>query len=631
MNKYRLGIGLLFLWCMLIPLATAHADSPSLQTIQLYLEGKNIKPDVPPKIVGGRTLVPIRVVAEGLGSDVKWDSQSQKVSISSERVNISMWIGQKKAVVNGREVAMDVPPRIDQGRTLVPLRFVGESLGTAVAWESATSSVIVNQPYVLSANGKELEKEKVFKWNDELYLPLEALSPYIGAVFQSSKDDKADRLIYKDRNVDLIQQGQNQLKLKKLDIGWVIPESILQKEFAAKVTLTKGNLVSLIKVSEIQVKVSELQAVKVNNGKIVIQSSSPMPPKHFLMSGPDRLVIDLPNTVISEQIKEIADFKNGVGIVNKSATVTAASKGNADLASLESRGGTKLALDGNPLLQQPNSGMSSMDKAKNEEVILEGSELVLKEEVIQEASELDNTVQNEVAPDHLIREIRFSQFSLEPQTVRVVIELAQKTKYEMDQTESGLEVTFQPVPNKVPKKDGFRIVLDPGHGGSDPGAKGVSGNLEKDLTLTISQLLSEELKKYKELHVIETRTEDVYPSIPDRVKISNEVQADLFLSIHANSSKPQARGTETFYFHEASVNFARVLHKHLVEATGFSDRGVKKSGFYVIKNTTMPSSLIEIGFLTNELENSQMLDQAFQAKVAKALAEAIYEYYTSYQ
>ncbi len=628
MNKYRLGIGLLFLWCMLIPLATAHADTPSLLTIQLYLEGKKIRPDVPPKIVGGRTLVPIRVVAEGLGSDVKWDPQSQKVSISSERMNLSMWIGQKKAVVNGREVAMDVPPRIDQGRTLVPLRFVGESLGTAVAWESATSSVIVNQPYALSANGKELKKEKVFKWNDELYLPLETLSPYIGAVFQSSKDDKADRLIYKDRNVDLAQYGKNQLKLKKLDVGWVIPESILQKEFAAKVTLTKGNLVSLIKVSEPQVKVSELQAVKVNNGKIVIQSSSPMPPKHFLMSGPDRLVIDLPNTVISEQIKEIADFKDGVGIVDKSATVTAAAKGNADLTSLESRGGTKLALDGNPLLQQPNSGMSSMDKAKNEEVILDGSELVLKEEVIQEASELDNTVQKEVTPDHLIREIRFSQFSLEPQTVRVVIELAQKAKYEMDQTESGLEVTFQP----LPKKNGFVIVLDPGHGGSDPGAKGVGGNWEKEFTLTVSRLLREELKNYQEIQVMETRTEDVYPTLPERVKLANDMHADLFLSIHANSfKKPQTRGTETFYFHEKSVNFARVLHEHLVQATGFPDRGVKESGFYVIKNTTMPSSLVEIGFLTNELENSQMLDQAFQAKVAKALAEAIYEYYTSYQ
>lgn len=625
MNKIRLGIGFLFLWCMLIPLAAAYADSPSQQTVQLYLEGKKIKPDVPPKIVEGRTLVPIRVIAEGLGSDVKWDARAKKVSISSEKVDLSMWIGQKRAVVNGKDVTMDVPPQIDQGRTLLPLRFVGESLGTTVGWESATSSVMVNQPYTLNANGKTLGNEKVFKWNDELYFPLETVSTYIGAVYQSSKDHKADQLIFKDTKVDLAKQGQNQYKLKKLDTGWVIPESILQSEFAVKVTRTEDK-VSLIKASETQdVKVSELQAVQVNNGKVIIQATSPMPPKHFLMSGPERLVIDLPNTIIGEQIKDIASFKDGMGIVDKSATVSAASKGGAESASRKSQ--VKLASDENPLLQQPNPDINPKVDIQDETSSSENQELEITDQVIQDGLELDNAVQEEEPADELIREIRFSQFSLEPQTVRVVIELAQKTNYELNQTDSSIEVTFQP----RPKKTGFSIVLDPGHGGSDPGAKGVSGNWEKELTLTVSRLLKEELKNYHGIQVIETRSDDVYPTLQERVQLANEMQADLFLSIHANSFKPETRGTETYYYHEASADFARVLHKHLLEATGFPDRKVKKSGFYVIKNTTMPSSLIEIGFLTNQIDNSQMLDPSFQKRVAKALAEAIYEYYTSLQ
>ena len=122
---------------------------------------------------------------------------------------------------------------------------------------------------------------------------------------------------------------------------------------------------------------------------------------------------------------------------------------------------------------------------------------------------------------------------------------------------------------------------------------------------------------------------DSYPTLQDRVEIAENVNADLFLSIHCNSFEPDARGTETYYDTPQSEELANTVHKHLVAATGFPDRGAKTSGFYVIKNTTMPSNLVELGFITNAEEDKQLLTPEFQQRIAKSLADAIYEYYTN--
>ncbi|MEW9667418.1 N-acetylmuramoyl-L-alanine amidase [Ammoniphilus sp. 3BR4] len=598
MKAFSLGISML-LMLLLFPWASpVQADS---NAIQLMIEGQTLHPDVPPKLVQGRTMVPIRIIAEEMGAEVGWDNQQRKVTIQSKAIDLTMHVGRKKATVNGKEVAMDVPPVIDKGRTLVPLRFVGESLGTTVGWEQETRSVIVNQSYSLEANGKPLPNQNVLKLGDELYFPLKDISPFIGAVFQTAEMDQADRLIYGDLNVSIADQGIRQLKLRKLDTGWMVSQSVLENQFQANVEHQGSKIVIE--------KISKLQSVREENGKIIIKTSTPMPLEHFVMEGPHRLVIDLPNTIIGEDMRETGLFNGGMGVIRKESPVAVLSESSTSAeSSQEDLGGAELSLE-DPLETSSDEPVEPTEAAINEE----------PSPSLHESSAAE--------PAALVQEIRFSQFSLEPQTVRIVVELAQKVKYELNPLSEGWEVALQ----TMPRKEGYLILLDPGHGGKDPGAKGVSGNLEKDLTLAVSKLLKEELKQYKGLQVVETRSDDTYPTLQDRVQLANEMQADLFLSIHANAFKPETRGTETYYYSSQSEQFAKVLHRHLVEATGFPDRGAKKAGYYVIKNTNMPSGLIEIGFLTNAAENKQMLDPAFQKRVAQALGKAIHEYYVSYQ
>ena len=126
-----------------------------------------------------------------------------------------------------------------------------------------------------------------------------------------------------------------------------------------------------------------------------------------------------------------------------------------------------------------------------------------------------------------------------------------------------------------------------------------------------------------------TREEDVYPTRTERVQLANKLKADVFVSIHGNSvvASPQTTGTETFYYQRSSSkNLADVIHKHLIEAIGLKDRGVKNGSLQVIRETTMPAVLLEIGFLSNPEEEVALFSDSFQDKATQAIVDGIKEY-----
>ena len=125
------------------------AASTALPPIVVYLDGLAVTFDVPPTVLGGRALVPFRALAEALGCAVDWDPATGLVSAAGPSASprtVSLWVDRTDAVVNGESRVMDVPARIIQGRTLVPLRFFGEALGAQVAWDAATRAITVVSP-----------------------------------------------------------------------------------------------------------------------------------------------------------------------------------------------------------------------------------------------------------------------------------------------------------------------------------------------------------------------------------------------------------------------------------------------------------------------------------------------------
>lgn len=117
---------------------------PQASAVYLYLDGKELNPDVEPAIIDGRTLVPVRIILESLGATVSWDGENRMVTAKKDGTTIVLQIDNTTAYVNNEAKTLDVPAKIIDGRTMVPVRFVSESLNAYVWWEAETSTVYVH-------------------------------------------------------------------------------------------------------------------------------------------------------------------------------------------------------------------------------------------------------------------------------------------------------------------------------------------------------------------------------------------------------------------------------------------------------------------------------------------------------
>jgi N-acetylmuramoyl-L-alanine amidase len=225
------------------------------------------------------------------------------------------------------------------------------------------------------------------------------------------------------------------------------------------------------------------------------------------------------------------------------------------------------------------------------------------------------------------------------------------------------------------------IIIDPGHGGKDPGGVGYRGIKEKDIVLSVSLAVYEELRrKFRDKNVLITRESDVFLSLEERGRFSNTTDPNenaIFISIHANASyDPDSQGFETYYlsyspldeearsvasmensvltyenenydeylmeiinrivdveYRRESMRLASYIQKHLGSVIGKEsvNRGVKSAFFYVLKSSKMPGALVEIGFVTNKEESMQMLQDDYQKKIARGITEGISDFISEFR
>ena len=226
-----------------------------------------------------------------------------------------------------------------------------------------------------------------------------------------------------------------------------------------------------------------------------------------------------------------------------------------------------------------------------------------------------------------------------------------------------------------PPTDPFVVVLDAGHGGKDPGNTW-NGFIEKNIALNIVMRVGAELEKLPDVKVIYTRKSDVFVTLAGRANIANKAEADLFISVHMNGHTSQAQGTETFVlglhrnednlevamrenkviyleedyevtydgfdpnspesyigltlmqeeYLEQSIMLADYIQKNFTNINKRVDRGVKQAGFLVLRQTFMPSVLVEAGFLSNKSEGAYLNSTSGQSAISQSIVKAIKDY-----
>jgi len=182
----------------------------------------------------------------------------------------------------------------------------------------------------------------------------------------------------------------------------------------------------------------------------------------------------------------------------------------------------------------------------------------------------------------------------------------------------------QQVPPVGPRGSGT-VMIDPGHGGKDPGATGVNGYQEKYINLSVSKTLHSLLNQ-QGYSVRMTRDRDVFIELDDRVELANRWNPQLFVSIHTDSISNRYIHGFTIYIAQGasknSIRAAQIIEKEL-KNSGVYSRGIRRANFRVLKYTRSPAVLVELGYLTNKAEADLLANPTYQRKLAQTLAAAI--------
>ncbi|TGE34060.1 N-acetylmuramoyl-L-alanine amidase [Desulfosporosinus sp. Sb-LF] len=191
-------------------------------------------------------------------------------------------------------------------------------------------------------------------------------------------------------------------------------------------------------------------------------------------------------------------------------------------------------------------------------------------------------------------------------------------------------------------ENGDSVMLDPGHGGYDPGAITSQGVYEKSINLQIAQKVKEMLRP-SGIEVLLTREEDI-DYAPDgvrgktikkqidlnrRIDMANAAKANVFVSLHVNAASGQKSGAETFYHSksESGKRLAELIQQELIKIPGMNRRVAKPGDFYIIKNTSMPAVIVEVGYLSSFKEQKKLQQSWYQEQLSRAIAKGIANYF----
>jgi N-acetylmuramoyl-L-alanine amidase len=193
----------------------------------------------------------------------------------------------------------------------------------------------------------------------------------------------------------------------------------------------------------------------------------------------------------------------------------------------------------------------------------------------------------------------------------------------------GPVINPNPNPQPRPRQPVGKIIVivDPGHGGKDSGAPGIGGLLEKDVILPIGKRVAAILEQ-NGIQAVMTRDADYFVDLKPRVDLAERVNATLFVSIHANSvdARPDVNGLEVYYY-DSGYNLAEVVRKSILQSIPtIKDRGTRKARFYVLRKSSMPSILVETGYMTGREDNPRLGSTAYQNQMADAIARGILQY-----
>jgi len=594
-------------------------ENYSAENVYLYVNGKRIDNlTMPPIIFEGSTLVPAREVFEPLGANVEWNKETQEVTVTYNQNLIKLKINSETALVNNTEKKLSMPPKIINNKTMIPARFIAESIGMKVEWSNDTRII----------NIRDISIE---------INPSEITSPEITSVEETSEETTLENTTTK-----TIQRDPVNLNDPECYNGiFRISADGNLGDFASP-EKTNKKLVYILSKTNLPPKENysfdDDYVKKVNFTNIYINNKNFTQITLYLKKDLE------PITYISNDLRTfVVDFINDEPLYDDICTVDDDEEPFASDSELEPDG---------TFNKDENSGANISEISSKENLFFENNYLYIKKDSnfdIKNITETDNYQNHEYIINtgcNISTVLPQGKYTIDNNLIDYVeithspttsIKIKEKKVLAYNITENTEYMCINPVPPN--QKYSKIVVIDPGHGGKDPGAESSANSIiEKDLTLSIARKTVDLIEKDKRIKAYATRLDDIYYTRPERSEFANEL-GDLFISIHMNSfSAEKANGTEVWYYphdNDSSIGIsceeaAKILQKNLISNLKSTDRGVKSTDYDVLRLTKIPAALCEIGFITNPAEAAKLKTEEYKNLAADAIYKSIIEIFEKY-
>lgn len=644
--------------------AKTASTASAANTKAIYLFGKKLDTKDLPAIISGKLFVPYRTFGEGLQYQVTYDSKTQTMELKNDDITAKLTVGKKTGYVDGKAVTLDDTPVMYNSKVYAPLSFIIKYFNYDIDYDKTKVAVwvnkkIINTPAPVDTIKYETANIQDISYSDEGGFPQLDIQADKPIKFTSSTMTNPDRLVIDISDsivaTDFESKEINQGGVIRARIGQYLynPEKIvrvvidLENPKTCKVVQSDDKkTVSLIYANVVK----PVQFTKEGSKDVlVINGSDTLDTSIQKLSDPDRLVVDVKRSVL-EQAEQT--------IQSNTALTRSVRTGQFDV------GTARVVLD-----LQPNVFYEVRPDGKTAKVYISDApfsfvdydrdyntayaELSPGNEVEYQTSvDEENRILNIMIPGDL--EVEQNKYNINDNIIEYM-EVKKETHDDSTFTVASFKMKnmvqyelLSPSVSKVVKlkfkytpktADQLTILIDPGHGGKDPGAVGVGGVQEKDLTLDVSLRLDRILKGLG-FKTIVTRTDDRYVDLATRANTANNNYVDFFMCIHFNAFTSSAKGIETLYYPNTvtaenpqdNKKMAQIFHNELIGALKRPSRGITpRPGLYVLNKTKMPAILAELGFITNTEEYSQIKTEQYKETAARALAVSIIKYFEEMQ
>ena len=626
--------------------------------VKIEIDGKAMVPkDMPAVIIDGRTMLPMRQIAQELGCEVNWNEAAKQIYVMRGSDIIVFTVDSKTGYENGKEFTMDVPATIVNDRTMLPVRALADALHLNIKWDDPNRIVSIqsgdtvvkdepkapesgqttagtltgiqtpsekdaDQTFTIQADGPMGRYEKTFVDDQKIVLDFYGAKSSLPSEITKTNSDIVTgiRTATHENNGDSFTRVVFDLSGKK---DYEVTQSADKKN----ITISFG-----------KTTVDKISAVHSQNKDIItIGGTGSFGASVAMTADPQKIIVTIPNCqsnlsdkINTNELQYVLDGKVDTSKGNTVELVLAVE----DLVQYSYREETQ-----NLILEIYPTTLKNMRYDKNANVLyLDKKDKIDTGSVKFEDHYLDGYF-DVTLPENYESDYGYGTYDVKG-TVVENIEVSTKggnTTFRFKQNRiSAYEVTDEgdsyAIRVKNPKEVYDKVLLlDAGHGGKDPGTSG-NGMQEKNLNLTIAQKIAQKLQG-SGIKVYMTRDSDVYPENSTRAKTANDI-ADLMVSIHMNSGPETANGTETLYQVHANDNGARLTSKQLAEilqgkvvsATGNTNRGAKLwTDVLILNRTTVPAVIVEVIFITNTGDALKISNPAYQDQVAQAIADGIQE------